>query len=232
MHEMSKWEFILNNPEWVAVFTSVLFAIVTSVIIWRQYCAMQEQVTVMQEQKAVMEQQKEITKTQGETSARHERLQNRLIQLQHEHAWLMQLNSERKEVLKLGLKLHLAYMCLVNNAPSAADQLHWKDLQKDYYELNGRLSTMDVAAYSTSNDTWHKNLSDYLQAVFNAISIDIEELKKPVINPLVPRIATRTALEQAEKDFNPMGSFIGLKKAINAEFFAFKKKWEDETSKV
>jgi hypothetical protein len=233
MHEMSLLDFVMNNPEWVAVFTSVLFAFVTSLIIWRQYCAMQEQVVVMQQQKEVMDQQKELMKKQGEASSRHEQRQNRLIQLQHEHEWLMQLNAERKEVLKTGLKLHLCYLYLANfQASDPGRPNNWNDLQNYYYELNARLETMDVAAYKSSSDTWHKALTGYLKVVFEAITIDIEQCKIAVINPPVPRPATSVALMKAETDFNPIGIFIALRRAIQGEFLAFKKKWDDEISNV
>src|ERR1700722_13431102 len=69
MHEMSKWEFVLNNPEWVAVFASAVFAVFTIVVIVWQVGVMKAQVRVMV--------------WQGRNSSRHESIQNRLIQSQN-----------------------------------------------------------------------------------------------------------------------------------------------------
>ena len=74
MHEMSFWELIKNSPEWIGVFANIVFALVTiGVLIW--------QVRVM--------------RWQGRNSERNERIQNRLIRLQHEHEWVVRLNAER-----------------------------------------------------------------------------------------------------------------------------------------
>jgi hypothetical protein len=91
MQEMTFWQLVRNSPEWVGVFANALFAIVTiGVVIW--------QVLVM--------------RWQGRNSDRHERIQNRLIRLQHEHEWLLRMNAEREQVLKLARKLHIAVRCL------------------------------------------------------------------------------------------------------------------------
>ena len=96
---------ILNNPEWVGVFANALFAVTTIGVITWQVCVMKSQTRVMTMQVRVMRWQSRI-------SARHERVQIQLIHLQHEHEWLLRLNAEREQLLKLGRKLHLAAGCL------------------------------------------------------------------------------------------------------------------------
>src|ERR1700678_832331 len=98
MHEESFWTLVKSSPEWVAVFASSLFAIVTTFIIWRQQIAMESQVNVM--------------KKQGEISAEHQRVQNVILRLQHEHDWLLRKNAERKEILNLVGKLRYSVVGL------------------------------------------------------------------------------------------------------------------------
>jgi hypothetical protein len=224
MHEMSIWEFVLNNPQWVAVFASAVFALVTAYIIWRQKCVMEQQVLMM-------EQQKEVMKAQGEISARHERQQNRLIQLQHEHEWMTQLNRERAEILRLGRKVHVHYIGLKSTSPMPSDLANWTELRETYYELDALLRVVDVAVYTTGRtDAWHDSLNRYLKAVFNAISGEIALQQGGISSPLVPTHPTREALKQAEADFNPIKSFADLQMTIKAEFLIFKNKWDVETS--
>src|SRR5271154_3817779 len=112
MEPMSFGQLVENNPEWVGVFASALFAIVTiGVIIWQVF---------------VMKAQVRVMKWQVRSSARHERTQNRLIRLQHEHEWVFRKNQEREQILKLARKLHLAAGCL-KETPMAADQLNWEE---------------------------------------------------------------------------------------------------------
>jgi hypothetical protein len=79
MEPMGFWQLVENGPEWVAAFASIVFGLATTgVIAW--------QVFVMKAQVRVME-------WQVRSATRHERLQNRLIRLQHEHEWVRQKNS-------------------------------------------------------------------------------------------------------------------------------------------
>src|SRR5580704_9362828 len=93
MQEMPFWELVKNSPEWVSVFASALFAGVTIVVIIWQVRVMKSQVRVM--------------KWQAKISARHERRQNDLIRLQHEHDWLNALNVKREVILKTASNLHI-----------------------------------------------------------------------------------------------------------------------------
>jgi hypothetical protein len=134
---MSFWQLVENSPEWVAAFASIVFGLATTaVIVW--------QVFVMKAQVRVME-------WQTRSAARHERLQNRLIRLQHEHEWVRQKNQERGEFLKLARKLHLVAGCL-KKTPAEDDRHHWGELQDTVYELHERLQILDLSVYSTPYD--------------------------------------------------------------------------------
>src|SRR5580698_514380 len=91
MEPVSFWQLVENSPEWVGVLVNALFALVTITII-----GLQVRVMIWQ----------------GRNSEQHERIQNRLIKLQHEHSWLLRLNAEREQLLVSGRKLHLAVRCL------------------------------------------------------------------------------------------------------------------------
>ena len=102
MQEMSFWQLVENNPEWVGVLANTIFAIVTiGVVIW-----------------------------QGRVMVR----QNRLIQLQHEHKWLLRSNDARQQVLNLARKLHRVAGCLRETARSG-DQHSWEEMQDTAYDL-------------------------------------------------------------------------------------------------
>jgi hypothetical protein len=77
MHEMTKWEWVLNNPEWVNVLTTSLFAAFTIGII----------------------------ATQAILSNHAQQRQNMLLQYQLEYARMRSLNIVREEVLALVSKL-------------------------------------------------------------------------------------------------------------------------------
>ena len=208
MQEISFWQLVKNSPEWVGVFANALFAIVTiGVVIW--------QVRVM--------------KWQGRNSERHERIQNKLIRLQHEHEWLLRLNAEREQVLKLARKLHLNAGCL-KQTPSGGDQLNWEEVQNTVYELSERLRILDVRAYSGVYDMWFPSLTDYVDAVLKAVIDDGNFNCTNALTSQAPNLSTRTALKDADDRYKPISIFLDLEAAIRMEFFEFKKKWDAELS--
>ena len=204
MQPVSLWHLVWSSPEWVAVFANALFAAVTiGVIIW--------QVRVMI--------------WQGHVSERHERMQNRLIQLQHEHEWVFRLNEERAQLLKLASKLHLAASCL-KETESAGDPANWEELQGAAYELDSRLRILDVAAWTGANDAWHANLEGYVEAVLQAVIDDFDFNRKFGLTTNSPNPSTRKALKDAEQRFEIIKVFLALEGAIRMEFLDFKNKWD------
>jgi hypothetical protein len=194
MHPMSLWQLLLNNPEWVAVFASSLFSLVTViVIIW--------QVSVMI--------------WQGRTSARHERTQNQLIRLQHEHEWVWQKNRERGQILELTRKLHSAVAPLLDE--KSFEGITWGDALEAGHELNARLSILDVTAIGFY-DQWFPKLEQYVGAVLKAI------IEEPNIG--YPSPETRKKLADAQKQGNPIALTLEIETAIRMEFFEFKQKWD------
>lgn len=206
MEPMSFWQLVENSPEWVAAFASIVFGLATTtVIVW--------QVFVMKAQVRVME-------WQTRSAARHERLQNRLIRLQHEHEWVRQKNQERGEFLKLARKLHLVAGCL-KKTPAEDDRYHWGELQETVYDLHERLQILDLSVYSTPYDGWYFTLNAYVAALLKAVTED-----EPSDSTYAPNPSTRIVLKDAEDHHNPTKIFLDLEAAIRMEFFEFKNKWD------
>ncbi len=156
MEPMTWGRFILNNPEWMGVISNSIFAATTiGVIIW--------QVLVMRKQ--------------VKSSDRNERIQNRLMKLQHEHEWLARLNEEREQLLKLARKLHLNAAGLEEN-PRSTDSACWTRLEETADELRSRLSTLDLAVFTGQHDDWFPNLHQYVDAIVQATVDDYEFKQK------------------------------------------------------
>lgn len=198
MHEMSKLEFVLNNPEWAGVIASTIFAAVTAGIIFWQVCVMI---------------------WQGRNSDQHERGQNRLIRLQHEHEWVWRRNQERGQLLKLGWELHRAVGSVADDSGRGLEIRYWHDVLDAAHELDSRLNVLDVATFSGEHDDWFPGLREYSTAVLNIV---IEK----------PRPETVKKLEDEDKRLNPTGIFLGIESAIRMDYFDFKNKWDAETSNV
>jgi hypothetical protein len=131
-----------NTPEWVGVFTTGLFAIITSAVVYGQHLVMEAQLRVMV--------------WQGKLSARRERAQNRLIRLHHEQEWVWRNDQERDQLLKLGPKLRVSVGCSLNQSPSSLEPQFWADIQETAYDLDRRLSALDVATFAREHDRWRK----------------------------------------------------------------------------
>lgn len=213
MEPMSFWQLIENNPEWVAVFSSGLFAIVTTaVIVWQVY---------------VMKAQVRVMLWQGRMSGRHERIQNRLIRLQHEHEWMVQRNREREQLLKLGRSLHVAAGCLADSQ-SNADHLHWDELRNVLDELRDRLRILDVGTYTGAYDQWFISLESYVDDLTSAVIEDGEFSARYRVPADTPNVTTRHTLKEIDQRWKPISIFLDIEAAIRMEFFDFKTKWDGE----
>jgi hypothetical protein len=197
MQPMSLWQLLLNNPEWVAVFASSLFSLVTVIVIIWQVCVMT---------------------WQGRTSARHERIQNKLIRLQREHEWVWQRNRERGQLLESARKLNLAVGILVSEQSSSFEPISWGEIQDASHELSARLRILDVAVFTGFYDQWFSKLEDYVDAIQHVV---IEES-----NVQCPSSETKDKLKEVQGTYNPIGIFLEIEAAIRMEFFEFKKKWD------
>ena len=206
MHEMSKSEFILNNPEWVGVLASAIFAFFTiCVIIW--------QVIIMI--------------VQGRRSDRRQRVQNNLIRYQIARDGVQQRNQERSEILKLASRLKFAAFSLRRNATST-DEENWESVQNTAFELDGLLKILDIATYSMPYDQWYFALEDYVEAVIQAVNGDVELhpiFKAPYNLPAPP---TRIELELAFERYDPTKIILDIQAAIRMEFFDLKNMWDAE----
>jgi hypothetical protein len=214
MEPMSFWQLLENNPEWVAVISSTIFALVTTgIVIWQVF---------------VMKAQVRVMRWQGRSSARHERIQNRLLRLQHEHEWVLRRNQEREQLLKLARKLHLAAGCL-DKTPSSTDQISWNEVRDTVFELSRRMSILDVGIYTGAYDQWFSGLEDYVDAVQQAMIDDKKVNDRFSMPGGVPNLSTRKALKDIDSRFEPIKIFLDLEAAIRMEFFEFKKKWDAES---
>ena len=211
VHEMSKWEFVLNSPEWVGVIASAIFAVCTVAIIWRQVCVMQAQVRVMQ--------------WQGRNSSRHEQTQNQLLRLQHEHEWILRLNAEREQLLKSARDLYLTASGL-KEEQAITDVLNWGRLQDVAYELHRRLDILDSTVFTGQYDQWYASLDDYVEAVLAAVSKDYEFQETYKLKDDGPVLSTRKSLKAAVEHSKPIDILLNMESAIRMEFFDFKKKWD------
>ena len=204
MQKMSFWQLALNSPEWVGVFANVVFAGVTiGVLIW--------QVRVM--------------KWLGRNSEHHERIQNRLIRLQHEHEWVLRANSEREQILKVARKLHLAASSL-KETPNESDSVIWKEVQDTVYELAQRLQILDLKVYDSPYDNWYPVLEDYVDAMQKSVIDDGNVDSADEVPNETPSLSTRKALKDAGDRYNPIRIFLDLETAIRMECFDFKSKWD------
>ena len=190
LQPISLWQLLLNNPEWVAVLAAVVTVIV---IIW-QVCVMI---------------------WQGRTSARHERTQNKLIRLQHEHEWVRQRNQERAEIAALTRKLHRDIGPLLDH--KTVGGLIWGETLDTADELRSRLSILDIAIFAGPYDHWFPKLEGYVDAVLKAITDDTSGY---------PSEEARKKLADAEKQGNPIGIGLEIEAAIRMDFFEFKQKWD------
>ncbi len=210
MHEMTWWDLVLNSSEWISVFANALFAAVTIVVIAWQVCVMKAQVRVM--------------KWQGRNSARHEMIQNRLVRLQHEHEWLLQMNREREQLLRLGRKLHLAVSGLKEQRV-ISDPGVWMEVIDTADELDSRIKIFDIAAL-TEHDFWFHILNSYVEAVLGVVSDDSKFNRTFNLKSESPNLSTREKLKDITGQYNPTKIFLDIEAAIRLALLDFKRKWD------
>lgn len=228
MHEMSFWKLVAHSPEWVTVFSGAMFAIITSFIIWRQY--------------RVMQTQSKIMKWQAENSDFHERQQNRLIQLQHEHQWMESLNVERERLRNLADKiyLHSGGLILLTKTSSASfaeakeasfsEELNWRKLRETASELDARLRVLNVAVYADAyHDKWYSSLREYVAAILKAIDDEFEFRKTFHLSAVGSSSKLAKALKEVEDLHNPLKICRDIEAAIRMEFVKFKQTWDIAT---
>jgi len=203
MHEMSWTEIIKDNPEWVAVIASSVFAFVTvAVIIW-QVCVMI---------------------WQGKNSDRHERAQNRLLKLQFEREWLERANTQREELLALVRELFATTLGL-HTGVTTGDPERLNRVETGARELDRRLAKLDVAVYSGPyNPDWFFPLKGYTEATLK-ITLEDENYEREYMQ--FPAKESVEALWAANKQFDPAQIIVDLEKAIRMTFMDFKDQWDD-----
>jgi hypothetical protein len=209
MHETSFWRFVEDSPEWVSVFTTALFAIVTTAIIYGQYLAMKAQVRVMV--------------WQGKLSARHERQQNmllenqnKIIRYQFEYTRLTESNNERKQLLTLGRKMYeIAHYVVVASQSAVAEYLHQLRVISD--EVTVRTNVLNIAVYSGKYDAWYEDFLDYIGLVIKALVSE---------SSTVPSSDTRTKIRSANELCMSKQIFSAIENAIAFEFRDVNDRWD------
>ena len=212
MHDYPWARLLKDNPEWASLCATVLFAIITTAIIWRQVCVMQAQTRIM--------------KWQARNSVKHERQQNRLltsqnklIRYQFEYSWLKELNDERKQLLVLGRLLE-DQIKLVAQGDRNVVLTRWAEMRETVEQLDGRLKTLNVAVYTGQYDSWYEKLFLYVDAV-----LKIVREQKGLPPPASTNVELLRANERCEIDH----VFTELEQAIESEFIKFKLTWDAET---
>lgn len=209
MHETSFWRFVEDSPEWVSVFTTALFAIVTTAIIYGQYLAMKAQVRVMV--------------WQGKLSARHERQQNmllenqnKIIRYQFEYTRLTESNNERKQLLTLGRKMYeIAHYVVVASQSAVAEYLQQLRVISD--EVTVRTNVLNIAVYSGKYDAWYEDFLDYIGLVIKALVSE---------SSTVPSSDTRTKIRSANELCMSKQIFSAIENAIAFEFRDVNDRWD------
>ena len=209
MREISFWKLVENSPEWVGVFTTTVFALVTTAIIFGQYLAMKAQVRVMV--------------WQGKLSARHERQQNmllenqnKIIRYQFEYTRLTESNNERKQLLTLGRKMYeIAHYVVVASQSAVAEYLHQLRVISD--EVTVRTNVLNIAVYSGKYDAWYEDFLDYIGLVIKAL---VSEWST------VPSSDTRTKIRSANELCMSKQIFSAIENAIAFEFRDVNDRWD------
>jgi hypothetical protein len=209
MREISFWKLVENSPEWVGVFTTTVFALVTTAIIFGQYLAMKAQVRVML--------------WQGKLSARHERQQNSLlehqnkvIRYQFEYARLNESNNERKLLLALGRKIYETAHFAAGASPSA-DAKYLHDLRVLSDEVTTRENVLSVSVYSGKFDAWYENFLQYTARVEKALLAE---------RTTQPSADTKMQLREANAFCLSKKIFAEIENAIAFEFRDVNDKWD------
>lgn len=155
--------------------------------------------------------------------------QNSIIRLQHEHEWLLRLNAEREQILKLCRKLHLAIGGIALKEKKT-DALRWEQTQDTAFELNARLNTMDSSAYTDENGNWFPRLQAYVDSVLKVVGEDYQFKNTYALDDAIPSESTRKALRDSENKHNPITISLALESAIRMAFFDFNAKWDSSFS--
>lgn len=232
MHEYTWVQLLKDNPEWATLATTILFAIITTIVIIRQVCVMQAQTRIM--------------KWQATNSVRHEHQQNRLLERQNklvrfqfEFGWIRETNTERERLLTLVRRLAFSAECLAGQGPvrfaeareaSAAEKLNWQQLRERAIELSSRLQILDVAIVSGERDReWYKPLTQYVTATLTLIEDDFHFKSTFNMKETAPGLSAINSIKGTLTTFQPNKIALNLEDAIRSEFLAFKQRWDTET---
>jgi hypothetical protein len=218
--QMSFWKLVENNPEWVGALATILFGAVTAVII-------AVQVVVMRAQTRVMHFQANIMNRQRRDAERLMKAQNVLIRWQHEHEWLQLRNRDRLELIDIVRELWASIGALTGDGREVDKQL-MVDTRERAERLRQRMSTLDVASYSSPIDEWFYALSQYTERVTEILAASGENSDEHAARwPRgIPTTATVEELRRTETLFNVAMIVTELESSIRVDYLDFKRKWD------
>lgn len=227
MQEYTWTQLIKNSPEWVGVIASSLFAAITAIIIWRQKRAMDRQVNVTRElgeaTNRILMHQTEILRLQGEISAQHQRTQNVILRLQHEHDWLTAYNARREKLLRTVTTLHTLILTIVGT-PAYDARGTWSEFLQCRSDMKSQLDLLDAAAFTKETTGWYAELQSWNAELFKIITNYFDTTSTPGY----PSDTEQQSLKELEHKLNPIRTIYALQRAIQNDTEEFKKRWEAE----
>jgi len=221
MHDYTWAQLLKDNPEWASLCATVLFAIITTVIIWRQKCVMEAQVKIM--------------KWQAKNSVRHEtqqnklleaqnrliEMQNRVFRFQFEYSRLNEINHERRELLKMAQQIYEDASFVVGDAPhSPTEAKDYARLRESAGELDFRLKTLNVPVRGREGEVWFDLLATYLTEVMKTLLLDVNQH---------PSAETKKRLKSANEFFTGKYVTNAIESAIVLESNSLHKIWDKLT---
>lgn len=88
------------------------------------------------------------------------------------------------------------------------------------YEIQSRLSILDITTFMGSYDDWYPSLRTYVEAILKVV-LDAEPESSPW-----PAPETVQALAAVTRRCNPTKIHLDIEKAIRMEFSDFNQKWD------
>lgn len=217
MQDYSWMRLLKDNPEWASLCATVLFATITTAIIWRQVCVMQAQARIM--------------KWQAKYSFQHEKQQNKLlekqnklIRFQFEYAWLREVNAER-----LKLTNELRDVCVLTNVLQSAGPIpeaSWVETKGKILDLDAKLR---ILATMFTEDDWYGDVVFYLGALRGAVAYERERDIEERLDSDRPNPMTLRTFSDANHHFKPLESIAKIERAIQTNYFEFKHRWDVES---
>lgn len=222
MHDYTWTQLLKDNPEWASLCATVLFAIITTAIIWRQVCVMQAQARIMKWQAKNSFQHEEQQNKLLEAQNRLIDMQTRLVRFQFEYSRLNEINEERRELLKMVRQIYENASYVVRDAPaSSGEAKDYANLRESAGALDFRLRTLNVPVRGPSDGSiWFDLLAAYLTDVLKILLSDTNQHPNP---------ETKNRLKCANEFFTVKYVAPAIESTIVSDSNALHKTWDKLT---